>query len=75
MEAPNVVTKDVAPCAVIVGILAKHICSRFHKDRLLKVRWWEWLGEIIAERPAKVIAGILEQLERNYCASQDEDGA
>ena len=43
--AHSVVTKDVAPYAVAVGVPAKEIRKRFDDDtiqRLLELRWWDW---------------------------------
>lgn len=53
--AGSIVTKDVAPYAIVAGNPAKLIRNRFTDDqiaRLLAIRWWEWSDEkIIAEQP------------------------
>lgn len=43
--ANAVVTKDVAPYSVVVGVPAKHLKYRFSKDRIEKIskmNWWNW---------------------------------
>ncbi len=51
--AGAVVTKDVDPYQVVVGVPAKPIKSRFPKEtieRLLCSEWWEWDRETLEER-------------------------
>jgi chloramphenicol O-acetyltransferase type B len=53
--AGSIVTKDVAPYAVVAGNPARLIRNRFTDDQiasLLAIRWWEWSDEKIkAELP------------------------
>ncbi|GLQ81463.1 hypothetical protein GCM10007881_49840 [Mesorhizobium huakuii] len=53
--AGSIVTKDVAPYAIVAGNPARFIRSRFTDDQiasLLAIRWWEWSDEkIMAEKP------------------------
>lgn len=46
------VTKDVEPYTIVAGNPAKKIKKRFSDDEiaiLLKVKWWEWDEDILAE--------------------------
>lgn len=48
-----VVTKDVAPYTIVVGVPAKPIKKRFNEDTIRKleeIKWWDWPYEIIKER-------------------------
>ncbi|MFC5700175.1 DapH/DapD/GlmU-related protein [Cohnella faecalis] len=48
-----VVTKDVEPYAVVVGVAARQIKSRFPKeivDSLLRIAWWDWPRDTLMER-------------------------
>lgn len=50
--AGAVVTKDIPPYAVAVGVPAKVIKYRFSQekiDQLLKIAWWNWTDEQIIE--------------------------
>lgn len=45
-----VVTKDIPPYAIAVGVPAKVIgyrCSKANIDELLKLKWWDWPDEIL----------------------------
>lgn len=40
-----IVTKDVAPYSIVVGVPAKHINYRFDEDtvkKLLEIKWWDY---------------------------------
>jgi len=48
-----VVTHDVAPYSVVVGVPAKSIKKRFNDDVIAKIEksaWWDWPHEILRER-------------------------
>jgi acetyltransferase-like isoleucine patch superfamily enzyme len=50
--ARAVVAKDVAPYSIVVGNPARHVRFRFDEktiEALLKIRWWDWPIEKIAE--------------------------
>ena len=50
-----VVTKNVAPYTIVVGVPAKTIKLRFEEDITVKldaIRWWDWSYSIIKERVA-----------------------
>lgn len=62
-----VVTKDVPPYAIVVGVPAKIIRYRFEEkiiDQLLKSEWWEWSDEKLSdmgplfENPEKLLKQI-----------------
>lgn len=64
--AKAVVTKDVAPYAVVAGNPAKLIRYRFAPDvieRLLKIQWWHWDRERITANVQVICSGDVEALE------------
>jgi acetyltransferase-like isoleucine patch superfamily enzyme len=53
----SVVTKDVAPYAIVGGVPAKQIGQRFTDEQiaaLLRIAWWDWPIETIKERVAEL---------------------
>jgi hypothetical protein len=69
IAARSVVTKDVPPYAVVGGIPAKEIRSRFtdeQVDALLEIGWWDWpIEKILREADTLNGADITEFLERH----------
>jgi acetyltransferase-like isoleucine patch superfamily enzyme len=50
--AGAVVTKDVPPYSIVVGVPAKILRMRFPTDickELIDIRWWDWPDELIRE--------------------------
>ncbi len=48
-----VVTKDVAPYSIVVGVPATEIRPRFEKPIqkvLLRIKWWDWDHAILTDR-------------------------
>ena len=73
--AGAVVTKDIPPYAVAVGVPARVIKYRFDAEtiqRLLKARWWDRPPEIIAKLPQGDISAALEILEKTPEGSPPE---
>lgn len=55
-----VVTKDVLPYTIVGGVPAKPIRKRFDDatvEKLIKLRWWDWEHEKIAQSIAAIQAG------------------
>ena len=71
--ARAVVTKDVAPYAIVGGVPAKEIRKRFSPEvikRLQAWRWWDWPVGKIRESLPFLTSGDLEGLSANLKAVQ-----
>ena len=71
VAANAVVTKDVPPYAIVAGVPAKIIRYRFPKnirERLLKVKWWNWPIEKIRSNQhlftVDLTEDVLSELEK-----------
>lgn len=63
-----VVTKDVPPYAIVVGIPAKILKYRFDKDiidKLLEIKWWDYPEDFIQKLQFDDISKGIELLEKN----------
>lgn len=61
-----VVTKDVLPYAIVGGVPARMIRKRFSDEtiaELLKIRWWDWPRERIAEHISAIKQGCVHDLK------------
>jgi virginiamycin A acetyltransferase len=67
VAAASVVSRDVAPYAVVAGNPARVVRSRFSEDdveRLLRAAWWDWPIELVTEHARTIMAGTVADLER-----------
>lgn len=66
--AGAVVTKDVEPYAIVVGVPAKQIKKRFSDEiieSLLEIKWWDWLHEKIKDNLGDFHLPIEEFVKRH----------
>ena len=66
--AGAIVTKDVPPYAVVVGVPAKVIKYRFPQniiDKMLELQWWDYPDDFIVKLPFENVERCLELLEEN----------
>ena len=65
----SVVTKDVAPYAIVAGNPAREIRKRFSDsdiERLLDMRWWDWPLEQIEAEMATLCSGDIAGLHERF---------
>lgn len=63
--ARALVSADVEPYAVVAGNPARLVRYRFEPDviaALLRLRWWEWSDEVIAERADLLLSDRVQEL-------------
>jgi acetyltransferase-like isoleucine patch superfamily enzyme len=65
----SVVTKDVAPYAIVGGVPAKQIGQRFSDEQiaaLLRICWWDWPIDTIKERVALLSSPHIDDFIAQY---------
>lgn len=70
IAAGAVVSRDVAPYAVVGGVPARMIRERFPRsvaERLARIRWWDWPDEVLFSRLAHFQADDIA----DFCARYD----
>jgi acetyltransferase-like isoleucine patch superfamily enzyme len=70
--ARSVVTKDVAPYAIVAGNPAREVGRRFSDEQieaLQEIGWWEWPDEVVAERVAQLCDDDVDGFIRAYGGS------
>jgi chloramphenicol O-acetyltransferase type B len=73
----SVVTKDVAPYAIVGGIPAKQIGQRFADEQiaaLLRIAWWDWPLETIRARVDELCSPDVDAFIARYDASPAPSG-
>jgi acetyltransferase-like isoleucine patch superfamily enzyme/2-polyprenyl-3-methyl-5-hydroxy-6-metoxy-1,4-benzoquinol methylase len=74
--ANSCVTRDVEPYTIVAGNPARLVRHRFSPpivEQLLKIRWWEWSDERIAENTSLLCSGDVEGFVRAH-GELEEDG-
>ena len=69
-----IVTKDIPAYAIVAGVPAKIIKYRFDQstiDKLLKLKWWNYPEDFLANLNYDNINDVIEQLEKNIALRQD----
>lgn len=75
--AQAVVTKDVAPYAIVAGVPAKLIRYRFDEEiikELLALKWWELPDELIKDMPYGDIPKCIEILKQRRKQFEQNNG-
>jgi phosphonate metabolism protein (transferase hexapeptide repeat family) len=73
VAAGAVVTRDVAPYAIVAGVPARPIKTRFPQEiaeRLMALAWWDWSHEAIHRALPDFRALPIEEFLNKYEASQ-----
>lgn len=70
--AGSIITKDVEPYSIVVGVPGKEIRKRFDEslvERLLSVRWWDFDPDILRAAYVADISDFLDRLSASGTAS------
>jgi acetyltransferase-like isoleucine patch superfamily enzyme len=69
IAAKTVVTKDVAPYAIVAGNPGRVVGHRFSeadREQLLRIRWWDWPESLVVDRVAELNGGDLATFIERY---------
>ena len=60
-----IVTKDVPPYTIVVGVPAQPVKKRFDEktiNKLISIKWWDWAPEKVKEKLPLIMNGDIEKL-------------
>lgn len=70
IAAGSIVTKDVAPYAIVGGNPAKLIRYRIEDEEqrlaMQKISWWDWPEQVVAERLDKIMSKDISAFIAEY---------
>ena len=73
--AAAVVSRDVRPYAITVGNPAREVRRRFPDtivEALLRIRWWDWPDDFIADRIDELNRGSVEEFVVRHASNRDD---
>jgi hypothetical protein len=78
IAARSVVTKDVPPYAIAAGNPARIVAHRFpeeERERLLRIRWWDWPEEVVIERVDELNGGDIHAFLERFGSDSRQEAA
>jgi acetyltransferase-like isoleucine patch superfamily enzyme len=75
VAARAVVTKDVAPYAIVAGVPARNLCMRFSQEvinQLLHVQWWNWPEDQIRAAVPLLSSNLVKEF-LTKCANTEQE--
>lgn len=60
-----IVTKDVPPYTIVVGVPAQPVKKRFDEktiNKLISIKWWDWSPEKVKEKLSLIMNGDIENI-------------
>jgi acetyltransferase-like isoleucine patch superfamily enzyme len=77
VAARTVVTRDVAPYAIVAGNPGQVVAHRFseqQREQLLSIRWWEWPVDAILDRVDALNGGDIDDFVRRFGSAGGPSG-